>query len=505
MNLYGNLQSDSKTFLLQNEINKIGRNPLTNNIIINHQSISKDHAIIEFNKAYTAFISDMHSSNGTFVNGTKISPNTKHKLTQNDIIRFGKDMTCYKFNSFIPSQSLPLNDNNGNSVVNSNNTISALSTNHLQQSALPLSFAQLNDEYNKLNAKHNALLQYASSLQKKNDFLEFTLKERDMKIKELESASSNMQLLNEKDAMIKLLQNENVFYNNELQKIKTCFNSDGATIHKLDSIVHEYLTEISNLRRINEEYKTQFMQCDRKWSELLKLNDTLKIQIEVLNKQWSEDNDKYMTLLEINDRKLNEALHQIPGCYDRFNVNKEQAARFLVSQVDMFLNEKKNLMYENSLLNKRNAELMYENEKLKDEICVISSKNCDYNVKMLQERNAELEDVIINLRTANEVEKKIDYENMLKRLNQDVANKENAIIVLKEKLAQSMHNSNLFFDEKEVVNSISMALKSRDEEIKQLKTKLSLSGFDDLHSNNNNNKSNLTRSGMDVNKSIQMN
>jgi hypothetical protein len=41
----------------------------------------------------------------------------------------------------------------------------------------------------------------------------------------------------------------------------------------------------------------------------------------------------------------------------------------------MFLNEKKNLMYENSLLNKKNAELMYENEKLTLKECALEKEH----------------------------------------------------------------------------------------------------------------------------------
>ena len=45
---YGCLKNESITYLLPSTINKIGRNPLTNTIILNHNSISKEHALIEF-------------------------------------------------------------------------------------------------------------------------------------------------------------------------------------------------------------------------------------------------------------------------------------------------------------------------------------------------------------------------------------------------------------------------------------------------------------------------
>ena len=72
---YACLKNESITYLLPNSINKIGRNPLTNTVILNHNSISKEHALIEFGSNGIGYISDLFSSNGTFVNGLKISSN----------------------------------------------------------------------------------------------------------------------------------------------------------------------------------------------------------------------------------------------------------------------------------------------------------------------------------------------------------------------------------------------------------------------------------------------
>ena len=103
----------------------------------------------------------------------------------------------------------------------------------------------------------------------------------------------------------------------------------------------------------------QFATTERKWNELLKTNESLNIQIEAINKKWNEDNERYIALIQQNDLRLNDALNQIPQCYDRFNINKEQAAKYLVEQVDIYLNEKANLLHENSVLNRRICDLMY--------------------------------------------------------------------------------------------------------------------------------------------------
>jgi hypothetical protein len=305
---------------------------------------------------------------------------------------------------------------------------------------------------------------------KKNDILEYEIREQNYKIEKLQNTELG-KIITEKESIIKILQNENDFYNKELQKIKNSFNSNSLS-NQLDMIINEYLMQIGKLKRENEEYKSMFHNSDRKWNELIKINDSLQLQINTINKHWSDDSMKFNELLNENDRKLNEALNQIPLCYDKFNIDKEQAAIYLVNQVNLYLNEKQNLLNENEYLNRKIVDLINENDKLKNEITIIESKFSNYDMKELMERNLELEDALIQLEKANDVEKKIDYEDTIKRLNKEINQKEQIIIELKEKLVKSMHNSNLFFDEKEVVNSISQALRNRDNQIEQLKNEL---------------------------------
>ena len=487
MNIYGNLKTDNnETYILPSEINKIGRNPLTNIIVLNHQSISKDHALIEFSSNGSVSISDLNSSNGTFVNGEKIPSNLKYNLNQGDIIRFGKDPTIFTFNklpininnnnfynnnnSNFNTYNNSQNNNNNNNITQRNNLQSQVFYKQKQLENVSLSYTQLSEEYKKLNAKHTALMHYASDLQKKNDILEYEIREQNYKIEKLQNTELG-KIITEKESIIKILQNENDFYNKELQKIKNSFNSNSLS-NQLDIIINEYLTQISKLKRENEEYKSMFHNSDRKWNELIKINDSLQLQINTINKHWSDDSMKYNELLNENDRKLNEALNQIPLCYNNFNIDKEQAAIYLVNQVNLYLNEKQNLLNENEDLNRKIVDLINENDKLKNEITIIESKFSNYDMKELMERNSELEDALIQLEKANDVEKKINYEDTIKRLNKEINQKEQIIIELKEKLVKSMHNSNLFFDEKEVVNSISQALRNRDNQIEQLKNEL---------------------------------
>jgi len=77
--------SELGTFQLSQPFIKIGRNP-TNHFHINHGTVSREHASIQFvNSCY--MIEDLGSSNGTFVNGVRVN---REKLNDGDHIAFGE-------------------------------------------------------------------------------------------------------------------------------------------------------------------------------------------------------------------------------------------------------------------------------------------------------------------------------------------------------------------------------------------------------------------------------
>ena len=113
------LKNESITYLLPNSINKISINPLTNTVILNHNSISKKHAIIEFGSKGID-ISEFFSSIGTFVKGLKISSNQKYSLNDGEFIKFGKEPTVFKY---ITNKLYSMNNNEtiNNKMYNSKN------------------------------------------------------------------------------------------------------------------------------------------------------------------------------------------------------------------------------------------------------------------------------------------------------------------------------------------------------------------------------------------------
>ena len=443
---YGCLKNESITYLLPNSINKIGRNPLTNTVILNHNSISKEHALIEFDSNRQGYISDLFSSNGTFVNGIKISSNQKFSLNDGDILKFGKDENGFKFvtnklstsNSFDNNLYRSFNNNilnkynNGANVEQKNMIEKQMLLKNNQFEIMNLSYNELRNEYNKLYAKHDALIHYASDLQKKNDILELEIKQNKQQIKNLEN-SENIKEILDKDKIIKILQNENNFYNKELHKLKECFNKQDIRT-QLELIISEYLVEMENYKRTNEIYKERINYTDKKWNELLKQNELLKEEIKIINQKWNEDTLKFESIIRENDQRLNNALAQIPALYNDFNVDKENAAKFLVKEVNIYLNEKNLMMNEIKDYKNNIVELMGENERLKDELCQISTKYNDFNVKELINNLKQLEDSLVEMEHINDINKNLNYEKMISNLNKELNEYKNANNELKQKI-----------------------------------------------------------------------
>lgn len=67
----------------------IGRDP-KNNVVLNDKMVSRFHAEIQKIKA-DFFVTDLNSSNGTYVNNVRVPEGKYIKLKKNDRIRLGKN------------------------------------------------------------------------------------------------------------------------------------------------------------------------------------------------------------------------------------------------------------------------------------------------------------------------------------------------------------------------------------------------------------------------------
>ena len=650
--IYGYLKSEDLIYKLDNITNIIGRD--TNcTIVLNHPSISKQHAKIEIDvqSSFNAFLTDLNSTHGTFINDMKLSQNQSIKLKSGDVLSFGQSDIKYTFLNYKPRNELGfsnsnfdykikdnkislvneteyenasmnhfngmnlnpnnklnsikynnlinlnlnnldnneddkvninnnkngINDinnnneeenienideelinsqdnyiNNNNFKINPNNQnknqmtqiieesnpdmqsntlllssnnfnnqkIPKINTNQTQGNQNPSLYQeiynknnllqielksknneiknltslynQLQDNYNKLNAKHNALMIYASDIQKKNDVLELEIQEKNIIISESNLSKENKdeiepkinmnKLLNEKEAMIAHLQEENQLYKNNLEKIKQKLigGGDAQTLENqnisslIDKLNNEYLSEAIKYKQIINKYLSYETTCSKKWNELIMANDTLKEKLRTLNNNWNEDIKKYNNILRNNDIRLQSALEKISDKIGgNFDIKKEEAAKFLVEQTRIILGEKEHFIKENSILNKKNSELEIENNKLKDEITQMELERKNGDNKALLAKIEELKDAIKKKDIMYEPEKIINYQNIILELDLKNKEKDKLIMNYKNKMDNFLKNNTfLNFDDREVVNSVSRVLNQKDQVIQSLKNKI---------------------------------
>ena len=630
--IFGYLKSDDLIYKLDQISNTIGRDT-ESTIVLNHPSISKKHAKIDYDaQTNTAFLFDLNSTHGTFINDMKLSPNQSIKLKSGDIISFGQSETKYiflpnyklkdllssnnnnfgyqirdnkislvneneyesasinhfnglnsKLNSFNPnnlvnidnnksiknegenknnflkngindninnfnedenieeeinsqdnfkfgnnqnqmtqiieesnpemqSNTLMLSSNNMpqkiqnnrsknnininainekgpslyNEIYNKNNLLeSELKGKNNEIKNLTELYNQLQDNYNKLNAKHNALMIYASDIQKKNDVLELEIQNKDVKISEIFSNNNEPnlnKLLTEKESLINHLEEENQLYKEQLSKIKQKLFGEGGPnnlenqniSNLIEKLNNEYLSEVIKYKQIINKYLAYETTCSKKWNELILANDTLKEKVQSLSNNWNEDIQKYNNILRNNDIRLQSALEKISEKISGgFDLKKEEAAKYLVEQMNICLGEKNHLLKENSILTKKNSELEIENNKLKKEITELEIEKRNGDNKALLSKIEELKDVIKKKDIMYDPEKNINYQNIILDLDLKNKQKDKLIQDYKNKMDNFLRNNTfLNFDDREVVNSVSKVLNQKDQVIQSLKNRI---------------------------------
>ena len=368
--LFGILKTKKEVYKLTKERISIGRNR-SSQIVINNNTISKDHAIIEFDQDGNAIIKDLNSSNGTYVNGQRLKLNPI-RLKTGDKITFGKydmEFTFEAFNTNIGDSKTEADFNqcmiNGNSINNMNmnnfsrenndnriifdkkinlvneneisfarmnhfhnsNTMNTLTKNsninnnlknednnnnyienennnnnnyiennnnerllqnkieELEKRNLEIEnekedlnkknseltddlnkkitelkkmtnlFDELNEEYSKLNAKHNTLMVYASDIQKKLDLANIEISQMKNKCHGNEEVDK---IINEKEKVISILQNEVNYYKKISGKANFNYNTFQGNDYnyninqKLDSLIDKYISENKRLKQQND-------------------------------------------------------------------------------------------------------------------------------------------------------------------------------------------------------------------------------------------------------------
>lgn len=110
-----------------------------------------------------------------------------------------------------------------------------------------------NQEFLKLNSKHNGLLLYASDLQKKLENLEIELLEKNQQISKFQYSDWG-EIIKIRDNKINILQNDIFYYKNELNKIKSVIGNEKAIDNdiprRIDNLIDSYITENKKYKRM---------------------------------------------------------------------------------------------------------------------------------------------------------------------------------------------------------------------------------------------------------------
>ena len=520
--LFGILKTKKEVYKLNKERISIGRNR-NSQIVINNNTISKDHAIIEFDEDGNAIIKDLNSSNGTFVNGQRLKV-VPIRLKTGDKITFGKydmefifeafningdskteaDFNQYMFNgnninnmnmnnfntnskesnrvifdkkinlvneneisfarmnhfqnnntqnNFIKNNNTNNNGFNNNNLYTDNNNIyieneNSNNTQILQNKIDELEkrnseidaekeellkknseltddlnkkitelkkmtnlFDELNEEYSKLNAKHNALMVYASDIQKKLDLSNIELSQLKNRCHANEETDK---IINEKENVIAILQNEINYYKKLCGK-NTNFNYNtfpqNDVGQKLDSLIDKYITENKRLKQQNDAYKKKLKNIQKK--ELMNKN----IDFAQFETQINYQIDNFNSIIKDYNDRLNESLNKISELFE--DAKKEEAAKYLIEQINNYMQENQRLISENAKLNTQLAEYQAQlNSLSKINLNKFNfEENSDDNdngdeIDELRNKVDELENVISKFNLVNNNNQNIDINNL---------------------------------------------------------------------------------------------
>ena len=547
--LFGILKTKKEVYKLTKERISIGRNR-TSQIVINNNTISKDHAIIEFDEDCNAIIKDLNSSNGTYVNGQRLKFNPI-RLKTGDKITFGKYDMEFTFEAFnmnngdskteadfnpyvINGNNINMNsstnkennriifdkkinlvneneisfarmnhfqnsntmntltkntnlnnniiveennnnennmnnnnymENNNNNIINNNERLLKEKIDELEKRNIEVEaekedlnkknteltddlnkkitelqkmtnlFDELNEEYSKLNAKHNALMVYASDIQKKLDLSNIELSQIKNKCHGNEETDK---IINEKENIINILQNEINYY----KKLcgKNNFNNfqmnDYNINHKLDSLIDKYISENKKLKQQNDMFKKKLKNFTKK--EILNKN----IDFAQFETQINYQIDNFNSIIKDYNERLNESLNKISELFEESK--KEEAAKYLVEQINNYMQENQRLISENAKLNTQLAEYQaqlnsFSNVNINK---IINNNNYEENfddndtdeIEELKNKVEELEGVISKLNGVNN--SRINEGNNFKSNNDNFNVREafvNALSEIKEK------------------------------------------------------------------------
>ena len=345
-------------------------------------------------------------------------------------------------------------------------------------------FDELNEEYSKLNSKYNSLISYSSDIQKKLDQANEEISEFKYK-NNLNNQNNLNELLNQKDNIISIMQNEINYYKELCNKKGISLNNqdDNNKLNsKLNTISNIFVNENNKLKKKLEFYKNKIEK-----EENNKINN---INFKQFETQINYQIDNFNNIISSYNSKLLDSLNKLSEIFD--TNNKEEAAKYLVEQINEYMIENQKLISENSKLNTQILELQsilnaeYKSDKLKTKKNFNNFEFEDSNIEMNTNNNSEInklknkinemESIVEKLKNINKNNKYENDYNYLKDTFVNILNelkqKEKLVQDLQLKLKDVIQRNNNNFDENQIVTSISQKLKEKDNIIQNLKNQI---------------------------------
>ena len=306
-------------------------------------------------------------------------------------------------------------ENEKEELLNKNNELNGeINTKITELKKMTTLFDELNVEYSKLNSKYNALMKYSTEIQKKLDLSNIELSQIKKKSHGNEDTDK---IINEKDNIISILQNEVSYYkklsgkNNNFNTFPSNDINNNFTINnKLDTLIDKYISENKKLKQQNDNYKRKIKILQKK-GRINKNNIDLS-QLEI---QMNYQIDNFNNIINEYNERLSDSLTKISELFEQSK--KEEAAKYLVEQVNDFMKENQRLISENAKLNTEILELqsqltiqnnlnfnsINQNQinSIEDNEIDIDEMNNDEEIDELKNKIDDLEDVISKLKISN--------------------------------------------------------------------------------------------------------
>ena len=414
--IYGILKNNLKVISINRIPFIIGRSERSD-LFINNPSISKRHALIQFdeeenensiNKEQNMILID-NSLNGTYVNGTKLVNGKKILLETGDKISFGNDKNIYIFEfmnydhnkTIIYPNMLEFEKikNTPISLVNENN-YKKPEINHLAINAETINLEKIN--YNE--KQYNNEKQNLNNFQENNQI--FSLNKEIFELKK-ENDSLKAEINNLKET----------FGKNKMVNSEGNYSINNSNINLLTDDIRE----LGLFRRIKESLvpnysELSFEELSNKFNEII-IEYKKKYNIEeiILNMENEFNNEisKFNNIISLQQEQKRDSLNKINYIFNKENNVDENSKfskinKYLMDELNQLISDKEtNLKIINQLkgniiklktefsiykenFNKNTIKLVYRSNK--KEVIDANAKNNNNNNNKIKPNNDTLED-----------------------------------------------------------------------------------------------------------------